>query len=791
MEMLSGARPPPGAATNAWDGQFPSFPVKPKRRAPPPGGIVTDMAAMNLNDASSDTSSPRVIPHPRRPSLQMQYPAYRPTPGHPPRSLGTDGSGMPVRALSDRQPMVGAPSNSSPYGHPPSATERAFTLAEGAEPPPGRQVLRSATMPIPPAAPASPPVTRPMYPGQATYQEFAPSTVSSPAITHQPSFSRPNTAGAPRPNTTRSNVNSGGQFYRGLDEPVSDPATPYGIQPMTQNSYGLSGQEVPEMPNFDAMPDVNSGSTVDESLPGLQPSIPRTSGGPPSRGHYAAFKSNFPAQAHRAQSQPNLKATGPNDYEFCLPVDVPPVPPLNVGYGQGRPPPNVHEEPFPLHYRSRSPVMPMGRTYAPPPTTQPYGGNGPVRPFRVNTNLPPMPNTAETPNSQSSETLAHHPVPFRPGLASKSAGPGPMGQRNFANLPSAQGRVVANEPQPQPVTNEELQQLHFMVKSKQCDSNTQLQLAKKLAEASVVLVKNETRVDAKAKSKIRDKYNSDAYKLVKKLVHQGNAEAQFYLGDCYSHGYLGLQVDRKEAYHLYQAAAKQEHAQSAYRVAVCCEIGHEHGGGTKRDPLRAVHWYKRAAALGYPPAMYKMGMISLKGLLGQGRNEIEGVNWLKRAADRADEENPHALHELALMYESARPGDVVVRDEYHARDLFHQAAELGYKFSQFRLGAAYEYGLMGCPVDQRLSIMWYSRAAAQGEHQSELSLSGWYLTGLEGILIQSDTEAYLWARKAASAGLPKAEYAMGYFTEVGIGIPPNLEDAKRWYWRAAGELVEE
>jgi TPR repeat protein len=94
---------------------------------------------------------------------------------------------------------------------------------------------------------------------------------------------------------------------------------------------------------------------------------------------------------------------------------------------------------------------------------------------------------------------------------------------------------------------------------------------------------------------------------------------------------------------------------------------------------------------------------------------------------------------------------------------------------------------MGCPVDPRTSIAWYSRAAVQEEHQSALALSGWYLTGAEGILAQSDTEAYLWARKAAQAGLSKAEYAMGYFTEVGIGCPPNLEEAKRWYQRAAGE----
>ena len=91
---------------------------------------------------------------------------------------------------------------------------------------------------------------------------------------------------------------------------------------------------------------------------------------------------------------------------------------------------------------------------------------------------------------------------------------------------------------------------------------------------------------------------------------------------------------------------------------------------------------------------------------------------------------------------------------------------MGYKFSQFRLGCAFEYGLMGCPVDPRQSIAWYSKAAVQGEHQSELALSGWYLTGSEGVLQQSDTEAYLWARKAAQSGLAKAEYAMGYFTEV-------------------------
>ena len=56
------------------------------------------------------------------------------------------------------------------------------------------------------------------------------------------------------------------------------------------------------------------------------------------------------------------------------------------------------------------------------------------------------------------------------------------------------------------------------------------------------------------------------------------------------------------------------------------------------------------------------------------------------------------------------------------------------------------------------------------------------------MLKQSDSEAYLWARRAAVKGIPKAEYAVGYYSEVGIGVAADVEEAKRWYMRAAGEL---
>lgn len=348
------------------------------------------------------------------------------------------------------------------------------------------------------------------------------------------------------------------------------------------------------------------------------------------------------------------------------------------------------------------------------------------------------------------------------------------------------GQQPASKAAPvEPLTPELLEQLRSKVKANPSDQATALQLAKRLVEALDTLVPNLP--DSRARGKARERYATDAHKLLKKLASQQNADGMFFLADCLGRGAFGSEPDNKEAFTLYQSAAKLGHGAAAYRTAVCCEIGHEDGGGTRKDPLKAIQWYKRAATLGDTPAMYKVGMILLKGLLGQQKNAREAVGWLKRAAERADAENPHALHELGLMYESAQPNDALVRDEAYALRLFRQAADLGYKFSQFRMGCAYEYGLMGCAIDSRLSIMWYSRAAVQEEHQSELALSGWYLTGSEGVLQQSDTEAYLWARKAAAAGLAKGEYAMGYFTETGIGVTANLEDAKRWYWRAAAQ----
>ena len=115
---------------------------------------------------------------------------------------------------------------------------------------------------------------------------------------------------------------------------------------------------------------------------------------------------------------------------------------------------------------------------------------------------------------------------------------------------------------------------------------------------------------------------------------------------------------------------------------------------------------RKAAVALHPGAMYRLGTAELNGSLSLSRRPKEGVKWLKRSAEHATEEFPHAQHELALLHERGIENVVFVDLDY-AAELLAQASELGYAPSAFKLGECYEYGKMGCPMDAALSIHYY------------------------------------------------------------------------------------
>ncbi len=323
------------------------------------------------------------------------------------------------------------------------------------------------------------------------------------------------------------------------------------------------------------------------------------------------------------------------------------------------------------------------------------------------------------------------------------------------------------------------------------DAVEQLSYVRQLIEAASLLQAEGARPHAvkdAGRSAGRLALEGEALRWLKRLANSSNgmgrqplADAQFMLAEFYGKGLLGLHVDHAKAFHLYMQASKQNHPVAAYRAAVCYEVG----AGTKKDHMRAIQFYRKAGALGDNLAMHKLALVLLYGKLGQRKNLKEGITWLKRACNTADEFHPEALHDLGQCYEKNGGCPVLIADEGYAFELYTTASQFGYAPSQYRLGTCFEYGLLGCEVDPAASIKWYSKAAEQGFPDAELALSSWYLSGSHGILQQSDVDAYLWARKAGDRQHTKAEYQVGSYYECGVGVPVNGIEAMVWYARAA------
>ncbi|KAK2821826.1 hypothetical protein FQN49_007637, partial [Arthroderma sp. PD_2] len=269
--------------------------------------------------------------------------------------------------------------------------------------------------------------------------------------------------------------------------------------------------------------------------------------------------------------------------------------------------------------------------------------------------------------------------------------------------------------------------------------------------------------------------------ILQRLSDRSYPYAQYYLADGLASGlFTKGKPDHDKAFQLFVAASKHGHAEAGYRAALCYEFG----WGSKQDGAKAVQFYRQAASKNHPGAMARLGRECLAGDMGLVKRYREGLTWLKRAAESADVQYNAAPFELGLLHEAGY-GDDVFQDESYAAQLFTKSAELGHAEASYRMGDAYEHGKLNCPRDPALSVHFYTGAAQLGHPMAMMALCAWFMVGAEPILEKDENESYEWARRAAECGLAKAEYAVGYFTEMGIGCRRDPLEANVWYVRAA------
>ncbi|KAF8981494.1 hypothetical protein BGZ46_002708 [Entomortierella lignicola] len=276
----------------------------------------------------------------------------------------------------------------------------------------------------------------------------------------------------------------------------------------------------------------------------------------------------------------------------------------------------------------------------------------------------------------------------------------------------------------------------------------------------------------------------EAIYWIDRLAKEGQSEAQYIRGTWYEEGLYGTKKSSDKALRYYQSSSKGDFTPAHYKVASFCE--------KRKDNNKAVVLYKKAATHNEVSANYRLAMVYLNGELGQSKNMKTGLQYLKRAASFATEASPMSAYVLgqilAREYTQINiPDDVAFPDDGEALEWFKKAAELGYGPANYKLGTCYEYGTLGCKVDPFISIQHYEHAvmASDSNGEAEMALSGWYLSGAEDYFEADDTLAYQYALKAAEKGLAKAQYALGYYHEVGISVPIDMSIAMDYYRKAA------
>lgn len=273
----------------------------------------------------------------------------------------------------------------------------------------------------------------------------------------------------------------------------------------------------------------------------------------------------------------------------------------------------------------------------------------------------------------------------------------------------------------------------------------------------------------------------EARQILGRLADRSYPFAQYLLADGYYSGFFNKgKPDQEKAFPLFVAASKHGHAESGYRAGLM----YEHGWGCRKDLAKAAQFYRASASKNHPGAASRLGHACIFGELGLGRRDREGLKWLKRASESGDPQYNTGPLLLAKLHENGH-GDDCFKDEVYAAQLYTQAAELGNAEACLKMGECYEHGLLGCPKDPALSVHFYTGAAMQDIPQAMMNLCAWYLIGAPPVLEKDENESYEWAKRAAEMGFTKAEYAVGYFTEMGIGCRRDPLEANVWYVRAA------
>lgn len=312
-----------------------------------------------------------------------------------------------------------------------------------------------------------------------------------------------------------------------------------------------------------------------------------------------------------------------------------------------------------------------------------------------------------------------------------------------------------------------------------------------------------------------------------KAAEQNMPDAMCNLGDMYSYE-DGLTIDYEKAFYWYEKAAETKHSRAL------TELGDMYyaGKGVRQDYQKAMEYYQKACDEGYPYAFYSLGFMYWKGQ-GTLPDKEKAQEYLSQAAAMGNESAFQLLNRMDHESEEEKDIDPFARQAYLEAqqaladketekyiNLLSQSANLGYvqalndlgdlyfngELAPKHMGKAYEYflkasqngsgyGSYSCgfilmkgssdiPRDIEKGLSMFRLAVEQNYKAATRDLARYYYS------LETEEDN----RKALDYYLQYIEYNpkdtdtllhIGLIYESGLGVPLNIDLARRYYERAA------
>lgn len=195
-------------------------------------------------------------------------------------------------------------------------------------------------------------------------------------------------------------------------------------------------------------------------------------------------------------------------------------------------------------------------------------------------------------------------------------------------------------------------------------------------------------------------------------------------------------------------------------------------------------------------------MCHLRGDLGAAIDTALGRKLLHRASSTSDPDCPQSsyvfgLVQLGEVADLASPDKTLPRGAGIAA--MERAAWLGFAPAMVRMGMAWQGGEKG--YDSVIALRYFHLASRQQQYLrrvrgdtmrsldgiAEAEISKWMLCGsTEASFAPNESAAFQFAQMAAEFSNSTAEFAVGYFYEVGVHVAQDTKLAMSWYEIAAG-----